>query len=51
MKDLIVILIIAVIIGLALTYIIHSKKKGIKCIGCPSDCSKCSSKCSSNKNY
>ena len=36
MKNLIVILAILIIIGLALTYIIRQKKNGVKCIGCPS---------------
>ncbi len=36
MKNLIVILILAVILGLAIGYIIKSKKNGVKCIGCPS---------------
>ncbi len=35
MKDLIVILILAVIIALASLYIIKRKKAGDKCIGCP----------------
>ena len=39
MKNLIVIAILLVIIGFAIWYIIKSKKKGIKCIGCPSGCS------------
>ena len=34
-KNLIAFLIIALIIGGALFYIIKSKKKGVKCIGCP----------------
>lgn len=33
--DIIVILIIALIVGLAAFYVIRSKKKGRKCIGCP----------------
>lgn len=36
MKDWIVIGILLAIIGLALWYIIQQKKKGVKCIGCPS---------------
>ena len=36
MKDLIAVLIIISVISLATGYIIKSKKKGIKCIGCPS---------------
>lgn len=34
-SDLIAILIIALIIGLAILYIIKAKKSGQKCIGCP----------------
>ena len=37
--DFIVIGIIALIIGGALTYIIKAKKSGKKCIGCPDSCS------------
>ena len=36
MKNLIVVIILAIILGLAITYIVKSKKKGVKCIGCPS---------------
>jgi len=36
MKDLVVILVLAVIIGAAVRYIIKAKKNGAKCIGCPS---------------
>ena len=35
MKDIIIILIVAVIIGLVCFYIYRAKKKGTKCIGCP----------------
>ena len=41
MKDLILAVILAVIIGLAIAYIVKQKRKGIKCIGCP-DADKCS---------
>ncbi len=34
MKDVIVLLIIALILGAAVFYIIKAKKKGVKCIGC-----------------
>ncbi|MFQ6773303.1 MAG: FeoB-associated Cys-rich membrane protein [Clostridia bacterium] len=34
-SDIIAILIIALIIGLAILYIIKAKKSGQKCIGCP----------------
>ncbi|MBE6532023.1 MAG: FeoB-associated Cys-rich membrane protein [Ruminococcaceae bacterium] len=40
------IIIIAIIVGLAVAYIIKAKKSGKKCIGCP-DSSACSGKCSS----
>ncbi len=49
MKDIIAIIIILVILGLALTYIIRQKKKGVKCIGCPSG-KTCASKKSVNCN-
>lgn len=35
MADLIVIGIVLLIVGAAVTYIIKEKKKGVKCIGCP----------------
>lgn len=35
MKDAVVILIILVLVGAAIAYIVKSKKKGVKCIGCP----------------
>lgn len=46
MKNLIVIAVIIVILGLAIGYIIKQKKKGVKCIGCPSggNCSGCGKK-------
>ena len=44
MKNLIIILIIVAILGLAIFYIVRSKKKGGKCIGCP-DSSSCSGSC------
>ncbi len=43
-SDIIVISVIALIIGAATAYIIISKKKGKKCIGCPY------SSCCSRKN-
>ncbi len=45
MKNLIVIAVIAVIIGLAVVYIIREKKRGVKCIGCP-DGATCGGNCS-----
>ena len=41
--DLIVIAVIALIIGVAVGYIVKAKKNGKKCIGCPYECS-CKSK-------
>ena len=40
MKDVIIIAVIAVIIGLAALYVYKAKKSGKKCIGCPAskDC-------------
>ncbi len=42
--DIIVILAMLIIVGAALAYIIISKKRGKKCIGCPysSSCTRCS---------
>lgn len=44
MKDIIVIAVIAVVVGLAGFYVCRAKKKGRKCIGCP-DSSSCSGNC------
>ncbi|MBR6523040.1 MAG: FeoB-associated Cys-rich membrane protein [Clostridia bacterium] len=49
MKNIIVIAIIIVILGLAIGYIIKAKKSGARCIGCPSG-GKCSCGCSDCKN-
>ena len=35
MIDYIIIAVIAVIVGLAIWYIVREKKRGKKCIGCP----------------
>lgn len=35
MSDVIVIVVISVIIGVAVAYIVKEKKRGTKCIGCP----------------
>lgn len=35
MTDAIVIIILAIIIGCAVTYMIRAKRRGVKCIGCP----------------
>ncbi len=42
LTDIILGIIIIVILGLAIRYVIKSKKSGVKCIGCPSGCN-CSS--------
>ena len=43
MADIIAFLVIAALVGFAIYYIVKEKKKGRKCIGCPSAdcCSKC----------
>lgn len=41
MANVIAILIIAALLGGAITYIVKAKKKGVKCIGCP-DAGTCS---------
>lgn len=46
MIDLILVLIILSMVIPALLYVIKSKKNGVKCIGCNSECS---SNCSENK--
>ena len=45
MADFVVIGILIITIGAAVTYIVKEKKKGTKCIGCPSGGS-CSGGCS-----
>lgn len=51
MTDYIVIAILVVVIGSAIAYIIWEKKRGTKCIGCPSggkcgSCNSCGGSCS-----
>ena len=46
MANFIVILVVAIIVGCAAGYIYKSKKRGVKCIGCP-DSGKCSGNCGS----
>ena len=45
-SEIIIVLLITLIIGGALFYVIRSKKKGKKCIGCPyaSSCESCHKK-------
>ena len=38
MTDIIIIAVVALVVALALVYIIKVKKSGKKCIGCPSAC-------------
>ncbi len=46
MTDLIAVVILAVIIGAAALYVYKAKKRGVKCIGCPSGgCAGCSGNC------
>ena len=44
MENLIILAVVAVIITLSGRYLYRAKKRGIKCIGCPSGCS-CNGKC------
>ena len=43
MTNLIVIIVLAIIIGVAVAYIVKEKKKGVKCVGCP-DAGKCAAR-------
>ena len=45
METVIVIVILAAVLGGAGWYVYRSKKRGVKCIGCP-DGAKCSGRCS-----
>ncbi|MBQ7801129.1 MAG: FeoB-associated Cys-rich membrane protein [Oscillospiraceae bacterium] len=51
LKNIILILVIAAIIGSAVLYIHKEKKRGVKCIGCPNgagcsgNCGHCSGSC------
>lgn len=44
MENLIILLITALVVGLAGSYIHKERKRGVKCIGCPQGCS-CSASC------
>ena len=44
MENLIILAVAAVIITLSGRYLYRAKKRGVKCIGCPSGCS-CNEKC------
>lgn len=51
MANAIVVLIVVLILGAAITYIVKAKKAGVKCIGCPAGgtcsghCNGCSGNC------
>ena len=49
MENILIIALVAAIVGLAIGYIHKAKKRGVKCIGCPSGCS-CSGSCGENCN-
>ena len=44
MENVIIILVVAAIIGGIVGYLIRAKKRGVTCIGCPSE-KQCSGKC------
>ena len=46
MENLIIIALVAVILGLAIGYVVKAKKNGKKCIGCPSTGCSCNGGCS-----
>ena len=50
--DIVLIIVIALILGLAVIYIINAKKNGQKCIGCPyaKECSKGTCSCNTRKD-
>ena len=45
MEDIVILLIVGLIVGLAAGYVWRAKKRGAKCIGCP-DSGACSGNCS-----
>lgn len=44
MADIIILVILLVLVGTAVTYIVKQKKRGVKCIGC-SSAGTCQKKC------
>lgn len=46
--DYIAIGVIVLVLGAAVAYLVRSKKRGDKCVGCPY-CKSCSGKCASDK--
>ena len=51
MENYIIIAVVVLIVALAVVYIVKSKKKGVKCIGCPEggNCSNCSGSCNNGR--
>lgn len=47
MANVIVVFIVVLILGAAITYIVKAKKAGVKCIGCPAG-GMCSGNCNGN---
>ena len=43
--DYVVLAVVAAILGLAAWYIVRSKKKGTKCVGCPNGCCSTQNSC------
>ena len=39
LENILILVVLGAIVGLALGYVIRAKKKGVKCIGCPSGAS------------
>ena len=48
MENLIILAVVALIVGLAGSYIHKERKRGVKCIGCPEGCSCSSGGCGGN---
>lgn len=44
MTDFIIVAVLVLIVGAAVTYIIKEKKRGVKCVGCP-DAKTCGGNC------
>ena len=44
MENIVIISILALVLGLAAGYVWRSRKRGVKCIGCP-DAGRCSGNC------
>lgn len=49
MKDIIIIIFITIVVGSALLYLIRSKRRGEKCVGCPY-AKQCGGKCASDNH-